>query len=143
LRAVEAYYARLEPSNPALLLVRLAQQLNGRSFVEAMEILSPAIAAKTAIKIAGDWPMTLTFEQLKALSGQKSETPAAAGGSGEAKPVEVLTRQQALGAMADVETYFRRNEPSSPIPFLLEKARRFAGADFRELLRDIMNPGTG
>jgi type VI secretion system protein ImpA len=45
--------------------------------------------------------------------------------------------------MADVETYFRRNEPSSPIPFLLEKARRFAGADFRELLRDIMNPGTG
>jgi type VI secretion system protein ImpA len=77
------------------------------------------------------------------LSGQKSETPAAAGSSGEAKPVEVLTRQQALGAMADVETYFRRNEPSSPIPFLLEKARRFAGADFRELLRDIMNPGTG
>jgi type VI secretion system protein ImpA len=143
LRAVEAYYAALEPSNPALLLVRLAQQLNGRSFVEAMEILSPAIAAKTAIKIAGDWPMTLTFEQLKALSGKKSETPAAAGGSGEAKPVEVLTRQQALGAMADVETYFRRNEPSSPIPFLLEKARRFAGADFRELLRDIMNPGTG
>jgi type VI secretion system protein ImpA len=143
LRAVEAYYAALEPSNPALLLVRLAQQLNGRSFVEAMEILSPAIAAKTAIKIAGDWPMTLTFEQLKALSGQKSETPAATGGSGEAKPVEVLTRQQALGAMADVETYFRRNEPSSPIPFLLEKARRFAGADFRELLRDIMNPGTG
>jgi len=143
LRAVEAYYARLEPSNPALLLVRLAQQLNGRSFVEAMEILSPATAAKSAIKIAGDWPMTLTFEQLKALSGQKSETPAAAGGSGEAKPVEVLTRQQALGAMADVETFFRRNEPSSPIPFLLEKARRFAGADFRELLRDIMNPGTG
>ncbi len=143
LRAVEAFYARLEPSNPALLLVRLAQQLNGRSFVEAMEILSPATAAKSAIKIAGDWPMTLTFEQLKALSGKKSETPAAAGGSGEAKPVEVLTRQQALGAMADVETFFRRNEPSSPIPFLLEKARRFAGADFRELLRDIMNPGTG
>ncbi len=143
LRAVEAYYAGFEPSNPALLLVRLARQLNGRSFVEAMEILSPAIAAKTAIKIAGDWPMTLTFEQLKSLSGEKNETPSAPGSSGETKPVEVLTRQQALGAMADVEAYFRRNEPSSPIPFLLEKARRFAGADFRELLRDIMTPGAG
>ncbi|MGQ0484949.1 MAG: ImpA family type VI secretion system protein [Hyphomicrobiales bacterium] len=143
LRAVEAYYAGAEPSNPALLLVRLAQQLIGRSFVEAMEILSPAIAAKTAIKIAGDWPMTLTFEQLKSLSGKTSETASAPGGSGEAKPVEVLTRQQALAVMADVETYFRRNEPSSPIPFLLEKARRFAGADFHALLRDIMNPGSG
>jgi type VI secretion system protein ImpA len=87
--------------------------------------------------------MTLTFEQLKSLSGAKSETPSTPGASGEAEPVEVLTRQQALKVMAEVETYFRRNEPSSPIPFLLEKARRFAGADFHALLRDIMNPGTG
>ena len=142
LRAIEAYFSRFEPSNPALLLVRLARQLSGKSFVEALEILSPATAAKMVIKTTSEWPMTLSFEQLKALAALQSDQPAGASTEG-VKPVEILSRQRAIGVMLDIEAYYRKNEPSSPIPVLLEKARRFSGADFRELLRDILNPAAG
>ena len=138
LQAVESYFARFEPSNPALLVVRLARQVQGQSFVDVLQMLTPATAANMSVKIAGEWPMTLNFDQLKALSVVKSEVAAPANVP-DAKPVEILTRQRAVSAMLDVETFYRKNEPSSPVPFLLDKARRFTGADFRELLRDILN----
>ena len=41
LAAVDHYFCSVEPSNPALLLVRQAQQLIGKSFLEVMQILIP------------------------------------------------------------------------------------------------------
>ena len=49
LAAVAQYFSRSEPSNPALLLVRQAEELIGKSFVEVMRILVPAHVEQAAL----------------------------------------------------------------------------------------------
>ena len=43
-------------------------------------------------------------------------------------------RSAALDAVAE---FFRRNEPSSPIPLFVERAKRLVSKDFLEVLADI------
>ncbi len=42
--------------------------------------------------------------------------------------------------MCYVAYYFRMNEPSSPMPMLLQRAKRLVTMDFMEILRDL-TPG--
>jgi type VI secretion system protein ImpA len=49
----------------------------------------------------------------------------------------ISSRQEAVRALEAVAEYFRRNEPSSPIPLLVERARLLVGKDFLEVLADI------
>jgi len=141
LKAIERYYAGQEPSSPAVLLVRQAQQLIGKSFVEAMQFLAPTLMDKATIRIGGDAPFALTMAQLKTLAGQSSGAAPGSTGNGEAKPQEyaVLTRADAAALMEIIERYYRKREPSSPIPLLLERARLFVDRDFSAVLKDILS----
>jgi len=54
----------------------------------------------------------------------------------------------AINSTADVRQtlerlieYYQRNEPSSPIPILLERAKRLVGADFLTIVKDIAPSG--
>ena len=58
---------------------------------------------------------------------------AAAGFTGGA----IQSRQDAVRALDAVAEYFRRNEPSSPIPLFVERAKRLVAKDFLEVLADI------
>jgi type VI secretion system protein ImpA len=49
----------------------------------------------------------------------------------------IRTRQDAIRALDAVADYFRRNEPSSPIPLFVERAKRLVAKDFLEVLADI------
>jgi type VI secretion system protein ImpA len=49
----------------------------------------------------------------------------------------LTSRQDAVRAMDAVADYFRRHEPSSPIPLLIERAKRLVAKDFLEVLADI------
>jgi type VI secretion system protein ImpA len=140
LKAIEKYYAVYEPSSPAVLLVRQAQQLIGKSFVEAMQFLAPTLMDKAAIRIGGDAPFALSMAQLKTLTGQSAASAQPNAGNGEAKPQDfiVATRADAAALMEIVEKYYRKQEPSSPIPLLLERARLFVDRDFSTLLKDIL-----
>jgi type VI secretion system protein ImpA len=40
-------------------------------------------------------------------------------------------------ALEAVAEYFRRNEPSSPIPLFVERAKRLVAKDFLQVLADI------
>ena len=63
----------------------------------------------------------------------------AAGGaqtqSATAGPIH--SRQDAIRALEAVASYFRRNEPGSPVPLLVERAKRMISMDFLELLADL------
>jgi type VI secretion system protein ImpA len=50
----------------------------------------------------------------------------------------VRSRSQANELLAQVATFFRTAEPSSPIPLLLDRARGASGRDFLALLQDVM-----
>jgi type VI secretion system protein ImpA len=47
------------------------------------------------------------------------------------------SRQDAVAALDAVAEFFRRTEPSSPIPLFLARAKRLVSKDFLEVLADI------
>ena len=67
LSGVAAYFGRLEPSSPALLLVRQAEHLLGKSFAEAIHILVPNHAETAAINIGRGWFFDLSVDRMAAL----------------------------------------------------------------------------
>jgi type VI secretion system protein ImpA len=68
-----------------------------------------------------------------AAAGPEGGEAAQAGYTGGA----IKSRQDAVRALDSVADYFRRNEPSSPIPLLIERAKRLVAKDFLEVLADI------
>lgn len=54
---------------------------------------------------------------------------------------EIRSRQDAIRAIDEVVLFFRRHEPSSPVPLLLERARRLISKGFLEVLQDIAPDG--
>lgn len=66
--------------------------------------------------------------------------PAAGGEVGPAAGVSagaVRSRQEAIAALDAVAEFFRRTEPSSPIPLFLGRAKRLVSKDFLEVLADV------
>lgn len=69
------------------------------------------------------------------------ETGAAAGGPGTGGGGEIKSRQDAIRAIDAAAQYFRKNEPSSPVPLLLDRAKRLVSKTFMEVLEDIVPDG--
>jgi len=63
----------------------------------------------------------------------------AGGGGGMSGSVE--SAQDARNALDRVMEYFHRYEPSSPVPIILERAKRLVGADFMTIMRDMAPAG--
>jgi type VI secretion system protein ImpA len=141
LAAIADYYSRLEPSSPTLPLVRQAYQLIGKSFIEVMSILVPTQMDKAAFQIGADQVFELPVGRLS----KQPEGASLASGDG-AHPSEgagspaykVQSRADALALLEQVQRFFRRAEPSSPVPILCERARGLAERDFMGVLRDVL-----
>jgi type VI secretion system protein ImpA len=52
----------------------------------------------------------------------------------------IATRSQALAALDQVAAWMRAQEPSSPVPWLIERASALAGRDFLSVLRAVLPP---
>ena len=61
------------------------------------------------------------------------------GGSGLSGAVD--TAGDAKATLDRVIAYFKRNEPSSPVPIILERAKRLVGADFLTIMKDLAPDG--
>jgi type VI secretion system protein ImpA len=144
LASVADYFARHEPSNPALLLVRQGQQLMGKSFIEVMKILVPGKQVEqAAIAIGAEQTLHLPIARLSELAASSSEQRSAEanGGAPSAPRIEVTTRADALRLLEQVGAYYRIAEPSSPLPYLTDRARDLAGRDFLSLLKHVLPAG--
>lgn len=77
--------------------------------------------------------------------GVAVEPVAGEEGAGEAEAPsmsgEIRSRDDAIRVLDRVSEYFRRNEPSSPVPLLLQRAKRLISKDFMEILRDMAPQG--
>lgn len=58
-------------------------------------------------------------------------------GAGAVAVGAIKSRQDAIRALDAVAEFFRRNEPSSPIPLFLERAKRLVSKNFLEVLADV------
>lgn len=140
LAAVADYFSRREPSNPALLLVRQAEQLMGKSFFEIMQILVPAHMEQAAFHIGSDHLLQLPLQRL-AEFGFAATAPAEEGQGDGAEPPsrpEAKTRAEALRLLEQTVAYYRVAEPSSPLPQLIDRARELASRDFLSLLKQVL-----
>jgi len=70
-------------------------------------------------------------------AGAEGSEGAAADGASVFKGGAISSRQDAIRALDAVADYFRRSEPSSPIPLFVDRAKRLVAKDFLEVLADI------
>jgi type VI secretion system protein ImpA len=66
-----------------------------------------------------------------------SNSAGAAAAAGATGVGEIASRQDAIRAMDAIVVFFRKNEPSSPVPLLLDRAKRLVSKSFLEVLEDI------
>jgi type VI secretion system protein ImpA len=145
LAAIADYFSRREPSSPALLLVRQAEQLMGKSFLEVMRVLVPNHMEQAAVQIGKDRQIfDLPIERLSAFA-EAPQLPEEEASETEGQPaprrLEAKTRGDAIRLLEQIGTYYRIAEPSSPVPFLTDRARSFAERDFLSLLKELLPEG--
>lgn len=74
--------------------------------------------------------------------GVPSRAPAPIRGMTSIQSIVALnSRDDALHALELAAAYFRSNEPSSPLPLLIDRAKRLAPLPFLEILRDLAPDG--
>lgn len=100
---------------------------------EAAPEFAPLVAQFAKLNRVCKEHLALRSDGSGVAAGPEGGGAAQAGYTGGA----VKSRQDAVRALDAVADYFRRNEPSSPIPLLIERAKRLVAKDFLEVLADI------
>lgn len=69
-------------------------------------------------------------------AGAAAAAPAAA-----APPGEINSREDAMRMLEKISDYYTRTEPSSPVPLILQRAKRLMSKNFMEIMRDLAPDG--
>jgi type VI secretion system protein ImpA len=132
LAAALAYFAKFEPSSAAVLLIGQARQLLGKNLYEVMKILTPGHADAARIFVGGEPAFVVPVSNI-------GPGRAADGEQIASTPEPAASRAAALSLIDSVAAYLRKVEPSSPAPFLLDRAKTLASRDFLSLLKDLLS----
>lgn len=120
--------------------------------VAALNSIDSRLRGEGGPDVAPDFaPLSTQFAKLnrlfkEQLASRADAAPADVGAAGEAGGASpagfaggaIRSRQDAIKALDSVADFFRRNEPSSPIPLFVERAKRLVSKDFLEVLADIV-----
>lgn len=80
-------------------------------------------------------------EAASAQAGGEGE--GAAAGTGASQPISgtIRNRSDVITTIDKICDYYARVEPSSPVPFMLQRAKRLVNMDFMDILRDMTPNG--
>jgi type VI secretion system protein ImpA len=123
------YFTSSEPTSPALLLIRQARETLGKNLYEVMKLLAPPHADAARVFVGPDGVFTVPVKSLANAPGATIE---------HAPADPAASRAAALALIDAVAIHMRKAEPSSPVPYLLERARSLATRDFLSLLIDVL-----
>lgn len=92
------------------------------------------LLARTKILLDGQLATRMPADASSAADG------AGDGGrpAGVRAPGAIGTRDDAMKTLDAVAAFFRANEPSSPVPLFIERAKRLVGKDFLAVLADVI-----
>lgn len=76
-----------------------------------------------------------------ARTAEGSDAAADAGGLAVPAAGEIRSREDVARLLDRACAYFRQHEPSSPVPHLLERAKRLIFMDFKDILRELAPSG--
>ncbi len=129
LASAHGYFLSAEPTSPAVLLIRQARQCLGKNLYEVMQLLAPSAADEARVFVGPDGAFPVPVRNL-------ADAPTAGDNPAEAEPA--ATRQAAVATIDAVVQHMQKTQPSSPIPYLLERAKALATRDFVSLLNDLL-----
>jgi type VI secretion system protein ImpA len=95
---------------------------------EFKHAVEPYAVGEEAATPAGDGDVTL---ELSPRGGQSR------AGGGAAMSGSIQTRADVVKALDLICDYYRDNEPSSPVPLILQRAQRLVDKDFMEIMTDL------
>ena len=113
-----------EPTSPALLLIRQARETLGKNLYEVMKLLAPPHADAARVSVGPDGAFTVPVKSL-------SNAPSAAIPTAPAEPASRARAASRLSTQSPA--HMQKAEPSSPVPYLLDRARNLATRDFVSL----------
>jgi type VI secretion system protein ImpA len=127
-----AYFAKYEPSSAAVLLIGQARQLLGKNLYEVMKILAPKQADAARIFVGAEQSFMIPVSGIAPRpEGDDARAPS--------DPEPAGSRIAALSLIDSVSAYLRKAQPSSPVPFLLDRAKSLTSRDFLNLLKDLLS----
>jgi len=129
LGAALGYFATREPSSPALLLIAQAREALGKNLYDVMRLLAPSHAEAARVFVGPEGAFTVPVSSLSSASPLEFT---------RAEVDPAATRTAALALIDAIASHMRRVEPSSPLPYLLERARALASRDFLSLLHEVL-----
>lgn len=116
------------------------------------EALTAAVGAGSAASLAVlKKEIDAILQQVNAFGGSPDgEAPEATGAAGavgqEAGAVAITgtiqSRRQAVDMLEKVRQYYLKQEPSSPVPYVLQHAQRLADMDFMQIIDDLAQDST-
>ncbi|GLQ58036.1 ImpA family type VI secretion system protein [Devosia nitrariae] len=145
LAAAETYFLAREPSAPALVLVHQARMLIGKPLIAALDALMPQTSAGAMLRVRSGYALDIGIEQIRLVTddvlanGLTNGLDAEAEGTGaDPDAFTAATRAEAVALMLEIEGFFRKAEPSSPVPYLLAQARNYLDKDFASILNEML-----
>ena len=125
--------------------------------LQAVEDLNALLATKMDVSQTPDLSgLSETFKSMKAAvnTGLERRGVAVEGGEGEEAGAEagagqaqqgisgtVQNREDVVRVLDQICEFYRRSEPSSPVPILLQRAKKLVHMDFMEIMRDLAPGG--
>jgi type VI secretion system protein ImpA len=116
-------------------LREIDEKVRGESGIEAAPAFDQLIAVLKQLAAALQVRLAAHPAATPAETGAGEGGDAAGGGVMAVGAIK--SRQDAIRALDAAAEFFRRNEPSSPVPLLVDRARRLVAKDFLEVLADV------
>jgi type VI secretion system protein ImpA len=118
------------------------------SAMAALNSIDARMRGEGGPEVAPDFaPLSTQFAKLNRICREQLALRGDGKGGGDVGPETggepaftggaIKSRQDAVRALDAVADFFRRTEPSSPIPLFVERAKRLVSKDFLEVLADI------
>jgi type VI secretion system protein ImpA len=140
---LQRLYEDMEESESALFTLRQLMDDRFGSFAPGTTAVAEAIAkckSRVATVLAKRGVNVGQTEESVGGAGAGSEEAASAGYSGGNGTVggPINSREQALDKLREVADYFRRTEPHSPVPYLIQRAINWSRMSFDQLLIELV-----
>ena len=124
LTAIEAFVADKVGASSGTNFARLTDVLKGAGKILTAQLARRGVGVDGA---AGD--------------GSGEEATGGGPGSGASLSGEIKSREDVVRVLDKVCSYYERYEPSSPIPLLVQRAKRLVSANFLDIMRDLAPDG--
>jgi type VI secretion system protein ImpA len=113
----------------------------------ALKSIELTMVSKQGVQAAPDTkPLSEVMERMRDIVAKHIRAPAVAEGDAQGAegataaggvPGQIRSRDDAIRSLDAVAEYFRRSEPSSPVPMFVDRAKRLIARDFLEVLAEL------